>query len=138
MIITTDDSVHNFNMGNNFELVPLGAVKKQEEIPDNKNVFTPEQYKPMMKADGYYFRALEDEISKGHGGQRVVIQNCRVIGYFDTGMEAIKFMSDNGQKGGTYSIHDCGECENEMMILTPSSEGWEESEIEDKERILIN
>ena len=86
------------------------------EIMNTEKTFTPELYEPMMKADAYYFRALENEISEGHEGQRVVIQNCRVIGYFNGLMEAVGYMIDNGHKAGTYSVHDCGKCENKMTI----------------------
>jgi hypothetical protein len=83
-----------------------------------EKVFTQKEYELMMKADAYYFYALETEISKGHEGQRVVIQNCRVIGYFDSTMEAVGFMADNGQDIGAFSVHDCGKCKNEAVIHT--------------------
>jgi hypothetical protein len=100
----------------------MTTVQKQGRKSDNKKVFTPKEYELMMRADGYYLYALEDEISKGHEGQRVVIQNCRIIGYFDGTMEAIGFMVDNGQELGTFSVHDCGKCKNEAVIHTSDNE----------------
>ena len=115
MVIVDDGNIYNFKTENCPPEI-IKALKKQEEITDTKKVFTPEQYKPMMMAEGYYFYALKNEISKGHEGQRVVIQNCRVIGYFNGLMEAIGYMADNGQRAGTFSVHECGECKNEMKI----------------------
>jgi hypothetical protein len=94
---------------------------------DNKHMdinLSPERYEPMMTADAYYFYALEPEITEGHIGQRVVIKNCRVVGYFNSTMEAMGYMGDNGHEIGTFSVHDCGECENEAKFVIPNPDDW--------------
>jgi hypothetical protein len=70
-----------------------------------------------------WFNAHRDEIIAGHYGQKALIKDRKVLGYFDDYMPAIKYMDAQGVEMGNYIVHPCvNEDEDMITILTISYE----------------
>ena len=61
--------------------------------------------KPLEKEFNYYLDN-QDKLVKKYNGKVIVIKNCKVIGVFDTEIEAVHKISET-EKIGTYLVQKC-------------------------------
>jgi hypothetical protein len=69
-----------------------------------------------------WFNAHRDEIIAGHYGQKVLVKDRHVLGYFEDYMPAIEYMDAQGVEMGNYIVQPCVSEEEDVITILTSYE----------------
>lgn len=85
----------------------MGYTYSQENVMDK------------VEYEFQWFNEHRDDIIAGHYGQKVLVKDHKVLGYFDDYMPAIDYMTSQGVEMGNYIVQSCLPEEEDIITVLP-------------------